>query len=185
MDIDLQACIDGHKQAWDAFVETASGIIFRAVERTTLHYGASRDHIDDYVQDVFVRLLKDDCKLLRSYDPQRAALSTWLTLVSRSVVLDRLRRRRHRTVPLTDVDQAAPEATEAPPMVPLDALTGQQRLVIRLLYERGLSVIEAANVMGVAPQTIRSAKHKAVLRLREVLPAGDPWLAGMNEGQDT
>ena len=178
MDIDLHACIDGNKQAWDAFVEVYSGIIFRAVERTALRCGAGRDQLDDHVQDVFVRLLKDDCRLLRTYDPQRAAMSTWLTLVSRSVVIDRLRRRRHPTVPLTDVDQAAPEPGAAAPAVPLDSLSGRQRLVIRLLFERGLSVAEAASVMGVDPQTVRSAKHKAVSRLRDILPAGDPRLGG-------
>ena len=178
MDIDLQACIDGDKQAWDAFVEAYSGVIFRAVDRTASRGGVGRDQLDDHVQDVFVRLLKDDCRLLRTYDPARAAMSTWLTLVSRSMVLDRLRRRRHPTVPVTDVDQAAPEPREAAPSIPLDSLSGRQRLVIRLLFERGLSVTEAASVMGVDPQTVRSAKHKAVSRLREVLPSGDPRLDG-------
>jgi len=43
--------------------------------------------------------------------------------------------------------------------------------VIEMLFQQGLSVEAAAARLGVEQQTIRSAKHKALTRLREALKA--------------
>ncbi|MHC5113572.1 MAG: RNA polymerase sigma factor [Planctomycetota bacterium] len=174
MDVDLQACIDGDKRAWDAFVDRWSGLIVAAVRRTIRTRVGEVAEIDDPVQEVFVRLVKDDYRLLKTFDSQRASLSTWLTLVARSTTIDHLRRRRLETVPL-DVDAIAPPpephaGTDAPAL-PLHLLTTRQRLVLRMLFDEELSVSEAARNLGVDDQTIRSTKHKAISRLREHLSA--------------
>jgi DNA-directed RNA polymerase specialized sigma24 family protein len=39
--------------------------------------------------------------------------------------------------------------------------------VLRLLFDEQKSVAEAARFLGVDEQTVRSAKHKALSRLRE------------------
>jgi len=176
MDVDLQACIDGDKRAWDAFVDRWSGLIVTAVQRTIRTRVGQVAEIDDPVQDVFVRLVKNDYRLLRTYDPQRASLSTWLTLVARSTTIDHLRRKRLETVPL-EVDAIAPPP-EAPagdtPAIPLHLLTARQRLVLRMLFDEELTVAEAARNLGVDDQTIRSTKHKAISRLRAHLSAPAP-----------
>jgi RNA polymerase sigma-70 factor (ECF subfamily) len=109
---------------------------------------------------------------LKTYDPSRASLSTWLTLVARSVTIDRLRARRLsvHSLELGHVAQApaAPaSAADEGPDLPLHILTGRQRLVLRLLFDEGRTVTEAAAMLAVDEQTIRSTKHKALSRLRE------------------
>jgi DNA-directed RNA polymerase specialized sigma24 family protein len=166
--VDLNACIRGSKPDWDAFVQQFGAVIYAAVRRTL--GGRAATDIDDIVQDVFVRLVRNDFALLRSYDPTRAALSTWLTLVARSVAIDTARRKR---LPSTTLDAAPPAAAPEPrppvptDTIPLDRLTSRQRLVLRLLFGEQMSVPEAATVLGVDEQTIRSTKHKALNRLRE------------------
>jgi len=169
---DLSACLRGEKRAWDAFVAQASPIILAAVRRTLAAHDrrGGRELVEDIAQDVFVRLIKDDSRLLRRYDPTRASLSTWLTLVARSTTLNRLRRRRLPTVPIERAQEAAgpsppPEGIE----LPLELLTARQRLVLRLLYDDELSVEAAADALGVQPQTIRSTRHKAIARVRSFL----------------
>ena len=175
MDVDLEACIRGDKRAWDAFVDRWAGIIHAAVQRAFQggRGAAARAEVEDTVQDVFLRLIKDDCRLLRSYDANRASLSTWLTLVARSTAIDRLRRKRPPpTVPLEpgDTTRASTETRSAGgPEIPLHVLTARQRLVMTLLFDEQLSVAEAARFIGVDEQTIRSTKHKALTRLREHL----------------
>jgi DNA-directed RNA polymerase specialized sigma24 family protein len=171
-DIDLKACIEGHKPAWTTFVDRCAPIVYAAVRRTV--GGAAALDADDIVQDVFLRLVRNDFALLRSYDPARAALSTWLTLIARSVAIDVTRKKRLATVP---IDAAAPPTdppsggpTASPPL-PLDRLTGRQRLVLRLLFVQQMTVPQAATVLGVDDQTIRSTKHKALSRLREHMEA--------------
>jgi RNA polymerase sigma-70 factor (ECF subfamily) len=186
MDIDLRACAEGDKQAWDAFVVRYSGLIIAAVRRT-LRGGGSAE-IDDIVQDVFLRLLRDDRRVLRSFDPARASLSTWLTLVARSVAIDRLRRRTIKAAGLDGVDVPAPPAaaeqgaqSAQTGTLPMHLLTPRQRLVLRMLFDQDMQVEEAAALLGVSEQTIRSTKHKALSRLREHLESGPA--AGVGDGE--
>ena len=172
MDVDLDACIRGDKHAWDAFVDRWAGVIHAAVQRSFQggRSVAARAEVEDTVQDVFLRLVKDDCRLLRSYDANRASLSTWLTLVARSTAIDRLRRKRPPpTVPLEPGRHAAPTPPASGPEIPLHLLSARQRLVMTLLFDEQMSVSEAAGFIGVDEQTIRSTKHKALTRLREHL----------------
>jgi RNA polymerase sigma-70 factor (ECF subfamily) len=171
--VDLQGCLRGEKRAWDAFVEQAAPIIFAAVQRTLQQYKPTVDATEaqDLAQDVFVRLVERDYRLLRTYDPSRASLSTWLTLVARSTTIDHLRRLKPRTVPLDEAQELAARETapdDSPPEldIPADLLSPRQHLILKLLFEREMSVEEAAATLRVDPQTIRSTKHKAITRLR-------------------
>jgi RNA polymerase sigma factor (sigma-70 family) len=165
-DIDLAALGRGDKAAWDAFVRRYAGLVVSAVR------GVSRDgtDIEDLVQEVFVRLCKDGFRLLKTYDPARAGLSTWLTIVARSTARDAVRRRRLAAVALDD----APEAELAVPPVepveklryPPDLLSPRQKEVLTLMYEREMDVAEIAATLGVDAQTVRSMHHKAMLKLR-------------------
>src|SRR5262245_52107583 len=52
----------------------------------------TRSDADDAVQEVFVRLWRT----AKRYDPKRAALVTWVMLISRRHLVDRLRRMQAR-----------------------------------------------------------------------------------------
>ena len=173
MDVDLPGCIEGNPAAWDEFVVRYGGVIHAAVRRVLSSRGVGdREAAEDAAQDVFVRLLKHDARLLRNYDPSRAALTTWLTLIARSTAIDALRRRRPEIVD-ADVVADRPAPTPAPPpsgpVLPLQLLTERQRLVLTMLFDDGLTVRAIADALGVNEQTVRSTKHKAMLRLREHL----------------
>jgi RNA polymerase sigma-70 factor (ECF subfamily) len=180
MDIDLQGCIDGDKQAWDDFVARTAPLIVAAVRRT-IRGGVPE--VDDVVQDVYVRLIRDGCRALRSYSPTRSSMATWLTLVARSVAIDHLRRRGTPVVGLDGLSVEDRPGTPGPPepsdqldagRLPMHVLTARQRLVLAMLFDRGLSVEEAAAALRVNEQTIRSTKHKALCRLRECVGGGGP-----------
>lgn len=169
MNVDLNACIRGSKSAWDQFVESCSGLIYSAVKRAYCNRPVDQQDIDDRIQDVFVQLVQNDFKLLRTFDPKRASLSTYLTIIARSVVYQHTQKRRVETVPLLDIDVTAGQSRESSEdaLGPLNGLSERQRLVLQMLFEQGMSVEEAAHRLGVDPQTIRSTKHKALTRLRE------------------
>lgn len=175
MNVDLPACIAGSQRAWDDFVRAAAPIIYAGVRRSLRSRGVtSPAEIDDRIQDVFVRLLRDDSRLLRTFDPDRASLPTWLTLIARTVVHEHQRKRSLPTNSLDATRSTEPAATTSPPAeptlsTPLGMLSDQQKQVICMLFEQGLSVEQAAARLGVEAQTIRSAKHKALTKLREHL----------------
>jgi len=163
---ELGALARGDKGAWEAFVRRYAGLVAAAVR------GVAREaaEVEDLAQEVFLRLCKDDFRLLRSYDPARAGLSTWITIVARSTARDAMR--RHRPV-LTPID-AVPEGQLAvDPVEPAqklklpDALLSpRQREILTMLYDREMEVAEIAAALAIDPQTVRSAHHKAMVKLR-------------------
>ncbi len=162
---DLTSLIGGNKSAWDGFVRRYTGLILAAV-RAVAPYGFE---IEDLVQEVFVRLCKDGYRLLKTYDPARAGLSTWLTIVARSTARDALRRRQLKMTPIDDVPEGLMAVDGQPPeklKLPDGLLSPRQQLILTMLYDREMDVAEIAVALSVDPQTVRSTHHKAMLKLR-------------------
>ena len=156
----------GEKAAWDAFVRRYGGLVVAAVRGVAM----AQAEVEDLTQEVFVRLCKDDFRLLRSYDPARASLSTWITIVARSTARDGLRRRRAETVPLDVVPEAQLAIDPVEPVqklkLPEALLSPRQRQILAMLYDREMDVAEIAQALAIDPQTVRSAHHKAMVKLR-------------------
>lgn len=169
-DIDLGALLAGDKRTWDRFVAAAAPLIHAVARRVVSGHGASPDEAVDAAQDVFVRLCANDRRLMKSYDPARASLATWLAVIARSCAVDHLRRRRQATSALEDVPEAALAVEDRHVErlnIPAGLLTERQALVLSLLYDREMEVADAASLLRVDAQTVRSTHHKAMLRLRE------------------
>lgn len=172
----LRRLLQGDKPAWDAFVGEVAPIIYGAIRSMLLLRTHAVNEADarDVFQDVFLRLIKDGYHLLKSYDPSRASLSTWLTIVARSVTIDCLRRKRAGHVPLEE-DSEELAAAPQPPRLALDlpsgVLSARQRLVLQLVFDHEMTVEEIARCLGVDAQTVRSTKHKALTRLRRYMTA--------------
>jgi len=156
----------GEKAAWDAFVRRYGGLIVAAVRGVAM----APAEVEDLTQEVFLRLCKDDFRLLRSYDPARASLSTWLTIVARSTARDGLRRRRAEAVPIEAVPEAQLAIDPVEPVqrlrLPEALLSPRQREILAMLYDRDMDVAEIARALGIDPQTVRSGHHKAMVKLR-------------------
>ncbi|HEX5453254.1 MAG TPA: sigma-70 family RNA polymerase sigma factor [Stellaceae bacterium] len=161
-----EALFRGDGTAWEGFVRRYGGLVVAAVRGVAAVPG----DVEDLTQDVFLRLCKDDFRLLRSYDPARAGLSTWLTIVARSTARDALRRRRPEGVPLEAVPEAQLAVAPVEPVrklkLPEALLSPRQREILAMLYDREMDVAEIARALGIDPQTVRSAHHKAMVKLR-------------------
>ncbi len=163
---DLDELLRGDNGAWEAFVRRYAGLVVaavRAIARETAE-------IEDLTQEVFLRLCKDDFKLLRGYDPARAGLSTWLTIVSRSTARDAMRRYRPVSVPIEAVPESRLAIDPVEPVrklkLPEALLSPRQQQILTMLYDHEMEVAEVAAALGIDPQTVRSAHHKAMLKLR-------------------
>ncbi len=171
--IDLAALIRGDKGSWDAFVARYARLVTSAVRAVVQAGGPDAE---DLTQEVYVRLCKDGFRLLKTYDPARAGLSTWLTIVARSTARDALRRRHVPTTPIDDVPEVQLSVEDAPRehlRLPEELLSPRQKLVLTMLYEREMEVPEIAEALGIDPQTVRSTHHKAMLKLRSHFAAED------------
>lgn len=164
----LDRLVAGDKIAWDEFVQRHARVIYAAVQRRLVPAGRAGE-ADDVAQDVFLKLCGRNFHLLRNYDPKRAKLTTWLTVIATSTTIDHLRRQSPAT---TSLDLAPESVLAVEPKLPEQIkipdglLSPRQALVIELLYRRELDVAEAAVVLAVDPQTVRSTHHKALVKLR-------------------
>jgi len=163
---ELEALARGEKGAWEAFVRRYAGLVVAAVR------GIAREttEVEDLVQEVFLRLCRDDFRLLRNYDPTRAQLSTWVTIIARSTARDALRRHRPVVVPIEAVPEGQLAVDPVEPVRPLKLpealLSPRQREILTMLYDREMEVGEVATALGIDRQTVRSAHHKAMVKLR-------------------
>ena len=165
-DGDLERLLRGDKGAWEAFVRRFAGLVVAAVR------GVAREpaEVEDLTQDVFLRLCKDEFRLLRTYDATRAGISTWITIVARSTARDAMRRHRPVSVPIETVPEGCLAIDPVEPVrklkLPEALLSPRQREILTMLYDREMDVSEVAHALGIDPQTVRSAHHKAMLKLR-------------------
>ncbi len=174
---DLHKVLAGDKRAWDAFVEEFAGLILSTVQRVFSMHSATnkRQDVPDVVQNVFLKLVKNDYALLKTYDPKRARLSTWLVVITRSAAIDHLRSPMGREIPSPLAGEETlvhhdPEPDDA--FLLLDELSGRQETVMRLLYQEDLDVSEVAGILRINPQTVRSIRHQALKKLRSGPSAG-------------
>ena len=167
----LGRLLAGESGAWEVFVRRYAGLIVAAVR------GVAREaaEAEDLTQEVFLRLCRNDFRLLRSYDPTRAGLSTWLTIVARSTARDALRRHRPVAVPIEAVPEGQLAVDAVEPVrklrLPEALLSPRQREILGMLYDRDMEVAEIAAQLGIDPQTVRSAHHKAMIKLRAYFKA--------------
>ncbi len=168
IEADIARLVAGDAAAWRSFVGDALPVV-RSIVARQLGRGGREDDVRDVVQNVFVRLCKDDFRVLRRFDPQRAQLSTYLRVIATGVAIDHLRK---SNLPTIDVDLNSLEAAANDPQaaaaldLPPGVLTPRQILILRMLYELDYEVKEVAAALNIEPQTVRSLHHKAIVRLR-------------------
>lgn len=141
----------------------------------------SRAEAEDAVQEVFVRLWRTADR----YDPRRAKLVTWVMLITRRHLIDKLRRRGVRIDAGTlDADplvssqtpQGASEARSASRLSEeqrnwlrdvLRDLPELQRSVIERTYLQGFTLREVSEQLNSPLGTVKSALSRGLLRLRD------------------
>ena len=99
----VQQCLRGDGPAWEELVQRHTRRVFNLCYRFT----GNSTEAEDLTQDVFLRIYRT----LTSYRPTYGAFPTWLTSVTRNLLVDHYRRTRRDRV--TDsIDDAMPQLEE-------------------------------------------------------------------------
>ena len=176
-DINIKLLVHGDKKVWDNFVELYSPVIYSAVLKVFNTHTKIVDklNVKDAVQEVFIRLIKDNYRLLKTYNPSKASLTIWLTIVSRSSAIDFLRRQKPDSVSLEKEIEDIPVSDDYPNSsieIPPDLLSPRQKLILSLLFDKEMEPSEIAELLNIDVQTVRSAKHKALKKVRKFFKDG-------------
>ena len=83
----IRRCIAGDAAAWEEIVQRYHRRIYNICYR----FSGSGDDAQDLTQDVFIRMYKT----LSSYDLERGAFMTWVTTITRNLLVDHFRKSKH------------------------------------------------------------------------------------------
>ena len=98
----LRRCMAGDAAAWEEIVQRYHRRIYNICYR----FAGSGDDAQDLTQDVFIKMYKT----LDTYDVERGAFMTWVTTITRNLLVDHFRKSKHDR--MTDSLDAAPSEHE-------------------------------------------------------------------------
>ena len=181
----VRRCLGGDASAWEDIVRLYNRRIYNLCYRFT----NSADDAQDLTQDVFIKLYRT----LGSYDVEKGAFTTWLTTLTRNLLVDHFRRSRQDRV--TDsIDGTSREEEDAlsigdrledPRPSPDDRLATKetqkmvQKALVRLSPELREAVIlrdlqdmdykEIAGTLRVPEGTVKSRINRGRMELARLL----------------
>ena len=106
----VRRCLDGDAGAWTELVVAQQRRVYGLCYRFT----ASSHDAEDLTQDVFIKLYAN----LRSFDPAKGSFHTWITTLTRNLLVDHFRRSRQQRA--TDsIDAGWDQSNDGPRAEPL------------------------------------------------------------------
>ncbi|MCB0076742.1 MAG: sigma-70 family RNA polymerase sigma factor [Anaerolineales bacterium] len=175
------ATLQGDREAFASLVDAYKRPVYNLCYRML---GTSME-AEDASQEVFVKIHRR----LHTYDANRK-LSSWVLSIASHHCIDRLRRRRLKTVDIEEMPPWAPLVSSAPQPEQqllvdereariqgmLDHLEPGYRLPLVLHYWSGLSYEEISETTGLTVSAIKSRLHRARRKLAAVMAEEAPDL---------
>jgi RNA polymerase sigma-70 factor (ECF subfamily) len=174
----VQQCLRGEGPAWEELVRRHTRRVFGLCYRFT----GNSTEAEDLSQDVFLRIYRT----LPSYRPAFGAFPTWLTSVTRNLLVDHYRRtRRDRITDSIDDAMPALEEKHSPAKTPdrlaqaaelsvqlqhgLARLSPELREAVILRDLQGLDYSEIQVVLQVPEGTVKSRINRGRIELARIL----------------
>jgi len=147
------------------------------VYRLALRILANKQDAEDLTQDIFISLSRNN-----TFDLHRGTMRAFLTVMTRSKAIDRIRKLRSQSSSLQKWNQALAHVAVENPMEKAsnheisqrvrDALTDlpeRHRQVLEMAYYEGRSQSEIAQDLGIPLGTIKSWARQGLISLRKAL----------------
>ncbi|WP_394848328.1 RNA polymerase sigma factor [Pendulispora brunnea] len=185
----LDRAMDRYAQGEDAAFAVVYDELSPRLYGYLLRQTRSRERAEDLVQQTFLRIHR-----ARGHFMAGSAVTPWAFAIARRLLIDSVRRGRREVIGVDDDEEkseagsadgssASPEAWAEANQVAqalgreLERLPENQRVAFELVKQEGLSLREAAAVLGTTVAAVKLRAHRAYAALRvslgAVLPAED------------
>ena len=139
---------------------------------------------EDITQQVFLKALEN----IGSYRWRGMPFASWLFRIAHNLVVDHWKKKSREKVAAVapeEIDEMAASPNDPAALAELsfdirqlaaacEQLTDGQREIVSLRFAGGLSVAEAAKVMGKSEGAVKVLQHAALVKLRRILcPTGE------------
>lgn len=190
----LNACIQANKEAWDAFVEKYTNLIYHTINKILKTYQVDSfcQDINDIHNNIFLSLMENDYKKLKQYEGRNGCtVSSWLMVVTTNFTLNFIKRQRqHMPIENNTTDNMdVIERVSNPQPLPEEKLTDVEygkilkelikdlntndRLFLKLYYEKELPPEEIAEILNLTVSTVYSKKNRIREKLKKIAKKKD------------
>lgn len=172
----LQRIAAGDQPAVQECLKSYGGLVWSLARRML----RNQDDAEDAVQEIFLDVWKN----AERFDPAQASETTFVAMIARRRLIDKIRHVQRRisadsiedvlAEPSTRDDQVIQtnvEAREAAKAV--DQLRPEQRQVLQLSIVHGLSHQEIADALEMPLGTVKTHARRGIIQVREILGLGD------------
>ena len=172
----LQRIAEGDQSAVQACLKTYGGLVWSLARRML----RNTEDAEDAVQEIFLEIWKNAGR----FDPVQASETTFIAMIARRRLIDRIRYSQRRisadsieeilaepSVRSDETMQTNVEAREAAKA--MDQLRPEQRQVLQLSIVNGLSHQEIAEATGMPLGTVKTHARRGLIQVREVLGLGE------------
>ena len=161
----VRRCLSGDAVAWEEIVQRYNRRIYNLCYR----FAGSADDAQDLTQEVFIKMYRT----LNSYDVERGAFMTWVTTVTRNLLVDNFRKKKQDR--MTDsLDAAATEHEDAMPLSEQIADKGAppdtrvESREIRELVHRGLQKLSPELREAVVLRDLQDMDYREIAAVLKV-----------------
>lgn len=178
----LQRVAAGDQSAVTVFVERYSAVLWSLARR----YCPNGAEAEDAVQDVFLELWEKAGR----FDPSRSSEYTFVTMVARRRLIDRLRK-QGRGIPTVSLSEAGEptdrlgdtverDETIDKARAALSQLPEPQQKVIHFSVYGGMSHSQIAEKLGLPLGTVKTHARRGLIKLREAIRGDAPVGSGVS-----
>lgn len=172
----LQRIASGDQAAVQECLKSYGGLVWSLARRML----RNNEDAEDAVQEIFLDIWKN----AERFDETQASETTFIAMIARRRLIDRIRHVQRRisadsiddivaepSVRTDKVMQTNFEAREAAKA--MDQLRPEQRQVLQLSIVNGLSHQEIADATGMPLGTVKTHARRGIIQVREILGLGD------------
>jgi RNA polymerase sigma-70 factor (ECF subfamily) len=173
----LERCLDRQGGAWEDFVDRFLGLVVHVIHHTaqSRSFRPTPADVDELAGEVFLTIVRDDFATLRQFRGE-SSLATYLTVVSRRVVVRELLK-RHALTSLESLGQHNEQADQSASVEErignrdeierlLEELDAAEAEVVRLYHLEGKSYREISARTGVPENSIGPTLSRARQKMR-------------------
>lgn len=179
----LQRIATGDNAAVAEFLTRYGGVVWALARRAC----PNRADAEDAVQEIFLQVWRGAAQ----YDPAVSSESTFIAMLARRKLIDRFRRGRNKLAAQSlEVEPPAPVLSDSDPVElgeeaarareALEQLRPEEKQILILSIEQGLTHSQIAEKLQMALGTVKSHARRGLVRLRDHLgvPQGTYQMGG-------
>lgn len=172
----LQRCLARKPRSWEDFCDRFLGLVVHVINHSAQSRSLklSPEDREDLAAEVFLQIVKDDFALLRRFRGD-SSLATYLTVVSRRIIVRQLVKRK-AAAPLADAAAGLPDTGNGAPEERISnrdeveqllrGLDAPEAEVVRMYHLEGKSYREISQTVGMAENTIGPTLSRAREKMR-------------------